>query len=100
MGTVIIINNDQMGSGDRELGRKILLSASVVAIIGLIGEGGLRLRAFVAPQTQGFPTHTATQWERSKVSKNSLGFRDIEHTPTAPASICIAATSGHLCVFV
>jgi hypothetical protein len=67
-----------------ETGRKFLLTATALAIVLLIGEGALRLRAVISPSTQGFPTYTSAQWTRRNVQLNSEGFRDIEHPHETP----------------
>lgn len=63
----------------------ILLTAWVTILLFLLVEGGLRVRAIVAPETQGFPTYTTELWKRKFVSLNHLGFRDSDHSPL-PAS--------------
>ena len=59
------------------------LALVVGTVIGMLilGEGIARVRALIAPETQGFPTYTAALWERRYVELNHLGFRDIEHVP-------------------
>lgn len=66
-------------------GRKALLSVGSLLLLLCLVEGALRLRAVVAPQTQGFPTYTAKAWGRRYVMLNSEGFRDSEHPRSAPA---------------
>jgi hypothetical protein len=67
-----------------ETGRNLLLSATALVLVALAGEGALRLRAAVAPQTQGFPTYTSQQWRRRFVALNTEGFRDTEHPKSVP----------------
>jgi len=66
-----------------ETGRKLLLVTASLLFIGLMGECGVRTRALVAPQSQGFPTLTSEQWKRRFVDFNSEGFRDVEHAKAA-----------------
>ena len=66
-------------------GRNVLLSAAALSAVMLLGEGTLRLRAAVVPQTQGFPTNTSRQWTRRHVVLNDEGFRDVLHPKATPA---------------
>ncbi len=59
------------------------LSALSVAILLMLGEGAVRVRAIVFPATQGFPTHSAALWTRRFVHLNQLGFRDADHFAVA-----------------
>jgi hypothetical protein len=68
-----------------DTGRTLLLSAAALAAVALLGEGALRLRAAVAPHTQGFPTSTSQQWTRRYVELNGEGFRDVEHPKSIPS---------------
>jgi hypothetical protein len=70
-----------------ETGRKVLLSAVALTVVALIGEGALRVRAAIAPQTQGFPTATSEQWTRRYVSLNGEGFRDVPHAKARPPGV-------------
>jgi hypothetical protein len=65
-------------------GHKLLLSATALVVVALAGEGALRVRAAVAPETQGFPTYTSQQWSRRFVALNADGFRDTEHPKSIP----------------
>ena len=57
-----------------------LVGASVIVVLTLC-EGIARARAVIAPQTQGFPTHSQALWLRRHVVLNDAGQRDIEHAP-------------------
>lgn len=67
-----------------ETGRKVLASVGALLVVVVLGEGVLRLRAAVAPQTQGFPTYTSEQWARRYVTLNDEGFRDDSHPKRSP----------------
>jgi hypothetical protein len=67
-----------------DTGRKLLLSATTLMVVVLLGEGGLRLLAAVVPQSQDFPTYTSANWSRRYVELNDLGFRDVNHTHSIP----------------
>ncbi len=82
-----------------DTGRKFLLSATALAIIALLGEGTLRLRAAVSPSTQGFPTYTSAQWTRRYVQLNNEGFRDVEHPHATPTNERRLLIVGDSCAF-
>ena len=56
-----------------------ILAIWVTAVLLVSIEGGIRLFAIVAPQSQGYPTYTTALWTRKFVSLNQAGFRDAEH---------------------
>lgn len=58
----------------------IILAIWVTAVLLLLIEGGIRVFAIVAPQSQGYPTYTTALWSRKFVSLNHAGFRDAEHS--------------------
>lgn len=80
-------------------GKSTLLSVGTLLVLFVAGEGALRLRAAVAPQTQGFPTYTDRAWERRHVTLNSEGFRDHEHGRSAPAATRRLLLVGDSCGF-
>ena len=53
-----------------------VLAIWVTTIFLLLIEGGIRVTAVVAPQSQGYPTYTTALWSRRFVSLNQAGFRD------------------------
>jgi hypothetical protein len=57
-----------------------LFVATLLVLLGL-GELGVRVRAVLAPRTQGFPTYTSALWSKRYVGVNSRGYRDVEHRP-------------------
>lgn len=57
----------------------ILLAIWVTTVLLLLVEGGVRIVALVAPESQGYPTYTTALWSRKFVSLNQSGFRDEEH---------------------
>lgn len=57
----------------------IMLAIWVTAVLLLLIEGGIRVFAIVAPESQGYPTYTTALWSRKFVSLNQAGFRDAEH---------------------
>jgi lysophospholipase L1-like esterase len=59
--------------------QNVALSLLAVGAVAVLGEGAVRVRALVAPATQGFPTYTSALWDRRYVRLNSAGFRDTEH---------------------
>jgi len=61
------------------------VSLAAVAALAVIGEGAARLRAVIAPSTQGFWTYSGQLWTRRFVRLNHLGFRDREHDLVRPA---------------
>lgn len=52
--------------------------ASLTALVVVL-EGGARLKAFVWPETHGFPTHSEALWWSRFVEFNRMGFRDVDH---------------------
>jgi hypothetical protein len=55
------------------------LSVGAIAALGVLGEGAARFKAWVSPETQGFPTYEQQLWYRRHVTLNKSGFRDEEH---------------------
>lgn len=62
----------------------IILAIWVTAMLLLLIEGGIRVFAIVAPESQGYPTYTTALWSRKFVSLNTAGFRDAEHSRQRP----------------
>jgi len=62
------------------------VSLAAVAALALLGEGVVRLRAVIAPSTQGFSSYTSQLWGRRFARPNRLGFRDREHDLVRPAA--------------
>jgi lysophospholipase L1-like esterase len=58
----------------------VVVSIWVTAILLLLLEGGTRVVAIIAPESQGYPTYTTALWSRKFVAFNKAGFRDEEHT--------------------
>ena len=58
--------------------RNLGLLVGTVLICAILGEGIARIKAFVSPETQGFPTYSQHLWQQKYVVRNSFGFRDIE----------------------
>ncbi len=57
-----------------------LLAVWVTAVLLVFVEGGCRISAIVAPESQGYPTYTTALWARKFVALNQAGFRDLEHS--------------------
>ena len=70
-------------SGRTSKAGAIILAIWVTAVLLVSIEGGIRVFAIVAPQSQGYPTYTTALWTRKFVSLNQAGFRDAEHAPLA-----------------
>src|SRR5439155_1100355 len=70
------------------------VSLAAVAALAVIGEGAARLRAVIAPSTQGFWTYSGQLWTRRFVRLNHLGFRDREHDLVRPAGTRRLALPG------
>jgi hypothetical protein len=59
------------------------VACGAVIVFALAGEGAARVKAIVAPATNGFPTYSGALWYRRYVRFNSDGFRDSPHAPSA-----------------
>ncbi len=62
---------------------KVGLVAGSILFLALLAEGLARVKAVVAPETQGFPTYSTELWMRRYVKLNPEGFRDAPHAPVA-----------------
>jgi hypothetical protein len=61
------------------------LSCGAVICLALVGEGVARVKAVVAPATEGFPTASGALWYRRHVRLNRDGFRDRPHAVSPEA---------------
>jgi len=66
-----------------KLKNPMLMVFTVVGLF-LLCEGAIRIRAIVAPFSQGFPTNTSILWGRYYTNANREGFRDVEHLLDKP----------------
>jgi len=57
----------------------LMLLIGTLAVVGLMLEGGLRLKVAFMPEAQGFPTFSSAAWERRHAQHNREGFRDVDH---------------------
>jgi hypothetical protein len=62
---------------------KLGLVVGSILFLALLAEGFARVKAVVAPETQGFPTYSTELWMRRYVKLNPEGFRDAPHAPVA-----------------
>lgn len=53
---------------------------ATLAFTIIIGEGIVRAKVILFPETQGFPTYSGQSWYRNYVHLNSIGFRDIDRS--------------------
>lgn len=58
----------------------IVLAIWVTAMFLLVIEGGIRVFAIVAPESQGYPTYQTALWSRKFVALSKAGFRDADHS--------------------
>jgi len=56
-----------------------MVTGSTVLVLVLLGEGVVRIKGVLAPETQSLPTYTSALWRNRYVHLNSEGFRDAEH---------------------
>lgn len=63
----------------RRLTNLVLLGATL-ACIGLLLEGALRVRTYLRPAVDGFPTFRNEEWRRRYVRTNRDGYRDVDHS--------------------
>ncbi len=62
---------------------KLGLVVGSILFLALLSEGLARVKAVVAPETQGFPTYSTELWMRRYVELNPEGFRDAAHALVA-----------------
>lgn len=53
----------------------------------IVGEGIVRAKVILFPETQGFPTYSGQSWYRKYVHRNSIGFRDSERSVHADEGV-------------